>query len=96
MRRRTSVRVIRLVVLLAVACAGFEPFGQARAASLERDFQNPPPEVGLSVVYHWSGGVAHDLDATGKLIGKKFLEDVVAAHETAEDDHPSLGRVGRW
>ena len=34
--------------------------GQNAAAgtALEKAFQNPPPDAGLSVVHHWTGGIA--------------------------------------
>jgi len=42
---------------------------QGGAGALEKVFQNPPPEAGLSVVYHWTGGVVSKEGITADMDG---------------------------
>jgi len=48
---------------------GPEMFAQNQAAALEKGFQNPPFDAGLSVVHHWTGGVATKEGITADIEG---------------------------
>ncbi len=69
MERRTFIKTASGVMALAAPGSVFELFGQSGAAALEKSFQNPPADAGLSVVYHWTGGVATKEGITADMEG---------------------------
>ena len=70
MKRRTFIKTASGAAALASQKAVFELFGQsAGAGALEKSFQNPPAEAGLSIVYHWTGGVVTKEGITADLEG---------------------------
>jgi hypothetical protein len=59
MKRRTFIKSASGVIALAGNGAVRELFGQSSSTgALEKAFQSPPADAGLSVVHHWTGGVA--------------------------------------
>jgi len=70
MKRRTFIKSATGVMALASNGAVLELFGQtAGTGALEKAFQNPPADAGLSVVHHWTGGVVTKEGITADLEG---------------------------
>ena len=70
MKRRTFIKSAGGVVALVGNGTVLELFGQSgTTGALEKAFQNPPAEAGLSVVHHWTGGVVTKEGITADLEG---------------------------
>ena len=70
MKRRTFIKTASGAAALAGNKTVFELFGQsAGAGALEKAFQNPPADAGLSIVYHWTGGVVTKEGITADMEG---------------------------
>ena len=70
MKRRTFIKTAGGAAALAGQKAVFELLGQpAGTGALEKAFQNPPAEAGLSIVYHWTGGVVTKEGITADMEG---------------------------
>ncbi len=70
MKRRTFIKTAGGAIALAGNGAMGELLGQAGGTgALEKVFQNPPADAGLSVVYHWTGGVVTKEGITADMEG---------------------------
>ncbi|MBP1598217.1 MAG: hypothetical protein H6Q05_3594 [Acidobacteria bacterium] len=70
MKRRTFIKTATGAAALVGNPTAFELFGQsAGSGALEKTFQNPPADAGLSIVYHWTGGVVTKEGITADLEG---------------------------
>jgi hypothetical protein len=69
MKRRTFIKSVSGVIAVVNPGSVFELAGQSSGGTLEKSFQNPPADAGLSVVYHWTGGVATKEGITADMEG---------------------------
>ena len=70
MKRRTFIKSASGVMALVSNTSASGLFGQSGTpGALEKAFQNPPPDAGLSIVYHWTGGIVTKEGITADLEG---------------------------